>query len=183
MKIHILGGIAGRLRSYGLISYSYNLGNISNKGLYTGGICGYNHANGGTQNNEPSRASTIVHCYNRSNTISGVSRTGGIAGANFQYCYLKECYISNDTQVKYNTTIATNNIGSSSQYLGNIVGYAYTNNNTYINNIGKLSNMPTVYEVVNGSEQTGLNNGESNYWSNTAWTNENFKTPKLKWEK
>lgn len=43
--------------------------------------------------------------------------------------------------------------------------------------------MPTVYEVVNGSEQTGLNNGESNYWSNTAWTNENFKTPKLKWEK
>lgn len=169
-----LGGISGRLRAYGLITYSYNLGSVTNEntGRLVGGIVGSNEAFNGSKH-IATRASTVSYSYNSGNVTSKGTLIGGITGINQQYCYIKNCYISNTATVKYNTTSATANIGSSSNYLGKFIGQAYSKNSTYVNNVGVLETMPTVYNVVNG-----LSDEKSSYWSNT-----NLNEPKLLWEK
>lgn len=71
-----------------------------------------------------------------------------------------------------NTTVAK--VGSTSGLVGR-------NNGTESEN-SVLATMPSVYEVVNANEETGLNNGESLYWSQTEYSNVELQTPKLKWE-
>ena len=93
-------------------------------------------------------------------------------GRNFQYCIVKNNYIGSTVTVKYYSTTASNNIGYSSNYLGKIIGNAYSTSTTYVDGNGILTEMPTVYYVVNT-----LNSGESEYWSNS-----NLNEPKLKWE-
>ena len=168
-----VGGIAGRLRAYGLITYSYNLGSVinNNSGIRSGGIVGQTAAYDGTTDTN-ARASTVSYSYNSADVTSIGQYIGGICGQNGIYCFVKNSYISDTVNVKYNKTSATTNIGSSSNYVGKIIGKAYSNTSTYINAVGILSTMPTVYKVVNG-----LNDGTSQYWSN-----ERLNEPKLLWE-
>ena len=174
LPMHLTGGIAGRLRAYGVVSYCYNLGDIENKGtklIGVGGIVGENCAyNGSAQVEE--RKSIISHCYNKSNIVSVAERIGGIAGFNADYCEIKDCYVYSNSKIKYNTVEATDNIGNTkNNHLGKIIGYNIEN--AIESNNGILDNMPTVYKVVNG-----LKDGNSEIWSNS-----DLNAPKLKWEK
>lgn len=167
-----VGGIAGKLRAYGKIENCYNKGNITNEGLggKVGGIVGENSAFDGTITNVEERKSIVVSCYNYANLISNVGYTGGISGLNSKYCNVENCYIYSNIKIKYNDTLATENIGNStSGQLGKIIGI---NEGEETNN-GVLDEMPSVYYVVNG-----LCNEKSRYWSNS-----NLEQPKLLWEK
>ena len=168
-----LGGIAGRLRAYGLITYCYNLGSVKNtsSGKNVGGIVGLSTSTDGTTKTLE-RASTVSYSYNAGNLTSEGTMVGGICGRNDVYCCINNCYISNTIAIKYNTTSATENIGSTSNYLGKIVGMNSASSGN-ISNVNALSSMPTVYNVVNG-----LSDGESSYWSYS-----NLNEPKLLWEK
>ena len=168
-----LGGISGRLRAYGLITYCYNLGSVTNtnSGKYVGGIVGQNNSYDGS-NNVLTRSSTVSYSYNKGNLTSKGTIVGGICGQNNKYCKINDCYISNTISIKYNTTSATADIGSTSYYLGKIVGMNSASSEN-ISNVNGLSSMPTVYNVVNG-----LSDGESSYWSYS-----NLNEPKLLWEK
>lgn len=168
-----MGGISGRLRAYGLITYSYNIGNIenTNSGKAVGGITGSISAYDGS-NNVSSRASVVSYSYNSGNITSKGITIGGICGMNGEHCTIKNCYVSNKSNIKYNTISATANVGSANNYVGKIIGNAYSTKTTYVNNTDILTNMPTVYKVVNK-----LNDNESDYWSNI-----NLNEPKLLWE-
>lgn len=171
--MHLFGGIAGRTRAYGLVSYCYNLGNVEHKGAKVGigGISGGNHAYDGTTNVEE-RKSIISNCYNKADVISETERIGGISAENTPYCEVKNCYIYSGAKIQYNGTDAADNIGSlENNYLGKIIGKNSTG--SIEENNGILDEMPTVYYVVNG-----LNDGKSEYWSNA-----NPDQPKLLWEK
>lgn len=171
---HLIGGISGRLRAYGVISYCYNLGDIENKGtkaIGVGGIVGENCAYNGTTQVEE-RKSIISYCYNKANIVSVNERIGGIAGLNANYCEIKNCYVYSNSKIKYNTVEATNTIGDTkNNYLGKIIGW--NNEKAIESDNGIIDNMPTVYKVVNG-----LKDGSSEIWSNS-----NVNAPKLKWEK
>ena len=175
------GGITGRFRANNKCKYSYNLGvvvNQTNKDK-TGGITGSCSL----------ETTTIRLCYNKNNVTSNGNYTGGIAGhinsANIEDCYIID---SDSISVKYNNSPATKDIGASSNYYGFIVGATTSstikNNNTNLTTdtiYGKLSNMPTVYEVVNGTNNQ-LNSGDSDVWEKHFNNNVETAEPTLKWE-
>ena len=183
-----VGGVVGHVARKGLVKHSYNTGTISSTstGVYTGGVAGSNEAwNGSAQVLE--NASTIQYSYNSGNVNSKGTKIGGLTGWNANYCYIKDSYSSSSAVIKYNSTSASSNIGSSSSYLGKIIGYAASTSSTYISNYNTLAaeNMPSVYNVVNG-----LNDGESQIWakdelkegSTTEYKYNNNGNPILKWE-
>jgi len=163
----------GRLRAYGNVEYCYNLGSVTSTGggKCTGGIVGENHAYDGSALLSE-RASSVEKSYNVANVTSNGTGIGGIVGYNRQYCYVKNCYQSKEYSVKKGSTSATENVGSSSDYLGKIIGYAYSTSTTYVTGNGILTTMPTVYNVVNG-----LSDADSQYWSKS-----DLNAPKLLWE-
>ena len=68
------GGLVGSLTggNNGRIACSFNLGSVTGKGNYTGGIVGY------------ISYSPIINCFN-AGTVKGVNYTGGLAGREFRY--------------------------------------------------------------------------------------------------
>lgn len=176
------GGITGRFRANNRCKYSYNLGvvvNQTNKDK-TGGITGSCLL----------ESTTIMLCYNKNNVTSNGNNTGGIAGST-NSATIQDCYIidSNSISVKYNNSPATKDIGVSNNYYGFIVGATTSstikNNNTNLTSstaLGKLTNMPSVYEVVNGHDNA-LDSGTSDIWEG-HFDNNNVEIaePTLKWE-
>ena len=165
-----IGGIVGTSNNITTIEYCYNLGNILNNttGTKVGGIVG----NCNTEN----KYNVIQNCYNKGNITSYGIMLGGIIGYNSQYVRILNCHISNSTQVKYKTTLIANEWGNSNNnYLGKLIGSAYTNEEFYINNVTDIKdeNMPTVYEVMNK-----FNNEKSDNWSDN-----NLNQPNLLWQK
>lgn len=119
----------------------------------------------------------ISYCYNKTsgdNYVQGEKgvtwwRVGGIIGFNWNTSEVKNCYVSNDSIIKCGNSTPSADIGTSSNYLGRIIGQndGTSTNNSYC----APSSMPNVYSVV--SKNT------SNMWknnSNDAWA------PKLTWE-
>lgn len=179
-----LGGIVGRLTASGTVDFCYNLGEIiddSTVGV-VGGIVGNNNS----QNGVLEKSSKVTNSYNTADVTSNGSYVGGIVGNNTQYCYVKNCYLGGKYRnVSSGSTIATNPIGSASNYVGKIIGQAYTKDSTYVDDstdyILEMNQMPEVYDVVN-ADKNGLNGRDSKYWSNTEYSNVELQTPKLKWE-
>lgn len=180
------GGIVGQFNCSEM-KYCYNTATVNNitSRECVGGIVGCNNSN--TKNDNFEKGAPLVQfCYSSNNVTSKGVNVGGIVGYNTQNSVVKNSYILNNIVVKSNSTSATKNVGASSAYVGRIVGRAYSTSATYIANVGILPtdtmSMPTVYEVVNGNEENGLNNGDSEYWSKTEYSDETLQTPKLKWE-
>ena len=180
VSVSTVGGITGKVRAYGRVTYCYNLGTVKAEGSedgHIGGVAGNNGAFEGSNS-----GSIVSYSYNANNITSNASRVGGIIGYNSRYCKTQNCYISSDVLVMKGATKATSKVGTSSSYLGKLIGYTYSNTTSYVDKIGILSTMPSVYEVVNADEENGLNNGDSEYWSKTAYSNAEKQTPQLKWE-
>lgn len=159
-----VGGIVGLNR--GKVEYCYNLGNVLNNGnlKYIGGIVGLS---------DTKDISFVENCYNKANITSNGIIVGGIVGYNADYCKINNCYISNLSQVKYGTILATSQWGSKTNYIGKIVGYLA--NQTYVTNVASINDadMPTVYDVLNKfSENMSI-----------VWSNSNLNQPNLLWEK
>ena len=174
-----VGGIVGRVAGNILVEYCYNLGEINNNGTagYVGGVVGINRLPNNVTSDSDIKA-VINYCYNSANVIStgNVTGVGGLVGNNNQNCYIKNSFRLISSEVKNNTTIATQPVGTSSNnYTGRLIGKCYDYNAPYIENVYNTTeeNMPTVYNVVNR-----LNDGESLYWSNI-----DVNAPKLLWEK
>jgi len=174
--VHGHGGITGGMAANGEISNCYNLGEVICTGpttaYWVGGIAGTNFSHDGSGYVEE-RASIISNCYNNANVSSSGTRVGGITGVNKDYCSVKKCYIGSEVVVKYGTTQAEELIGTANNYVGQIIGETASTDTTYVDDIGVLTAMPTVYHVVNG-----MSDGDSQYWSKT-----NVNQPKLLWEK
>lgn len=92
----------------------------------------------------------IYNCYNLEEikNDSSVYLTGGIVGNHEVY---------NGSAINYLRKIVGNNLAGSSN----------------VTDVGALSNMPTVYNVING-----LSDSSSQYWSKS-----DLNSPKLLWEK
>ena len=183
-----IGGIVGLLQP-GNITNCYNLADVTNNSSNyprVGGICGgtSSYYDGSYYS---SLKSTLSTCYNSGNVQGNGRQIGGITGILERYCTITNCYIKNGTTVKYSSSNASYDVGTSSYYHGKIVGEnpyssAITiggNSATTSTNYGTISNMPTVFAVVSGSEGS-LNNGtESDVW---VYDTNNLNQPKLKWE-
>lgn len=165
----INGGIVGFAQNCSEIKYCYNLGsiNIIKTTSSQGGIAG--RLRSALSSNEYEKASSIQNCYNSNNVTSQGEVVGGICGLNYKYCSVKYCYVSAGIKVKDTTT----KINSTEGIIGQDNGISSDNE--------VLQNMPTVYEVVNANTN-GINNGDSQYWSKTEYSNADLQTPKLIWE-
>ncbi len=164
-KLTNLGGIVGRLAG-GEAYYCFNLGKVDNRniGSRVGGIVGSNTY-------RTNRSAIIEYCYNSGNIESKGAGVGGIGNIEKNAAYIKNSYVADSATIKYNGTLASVNIGTATPYLGKVIGFNNAGS-AYISNLGVLTNMTTVYKVVNG-----LNDGTSSYWSKS-----NINQPSLLWE-
>lgn len=179
-------GICGNLVGYARIENCYNKGEILGANN-CGGIAGRSQArryiNNQEVTNQEVAKSQIRYTCNIGKVNASGTRIGGICGYNQQYCIIEDSHILKGLEIKKELINASNNIGVSSNYLGKIVGHAYSENTSYINGNGEITNetniengvediTDTVYYIVNGYDE-----GESQYWSKDDATQ-----PKLKWE-
>lgn len=179
-------GICGNLVGYARIENCYNKGEILGANN-CGGIAGRSQArryiNNQEVTNQEVAKSQIRYTCNIGKVNASGTRIGGICGYNQQYCIIEDSHILKGLEIKKELINASNNIGVSSDYLGKIVGHAYSESTSYINGNGEITNetniengvediTDTVYYIVNGYDE-----GESQYWSKDDATQ-----PKLKWE-
>lgn len=111
-------------------------------------------------------SSKASNCYNLGTVImTGKGQyVGGVAGQIRSGCILS-----------YSYNFAT--VSSNGNLSGKIYGAKSGTVTACANVTGTVAN-PTVYYVVNG-----FSDAESQFWSNTNYSNEYLQTPKLKWEK
>ena len=181
-----ISGICGFSEGHTNVEKCYNKGNIINGNASIGGIVGRNlsrkYINGQISIQETAKSQVSYTCNIGSVNSNGVN-IGGICGNNSQYCSVKDNYILRGLEVKKGSTNAIKLIGESNDYLGKIIGSAYSTSNNYIERNAEITNntiaengtediTDTVYYIVNG-----YNEGESEYWAKDDVTH-----PSLKWE-
>ena len=166
---YYVGGISGTNRNESTIVNCYNSGDIEGEGnpSYIGGIAGMNH-----------QTSTIKNCYNVGDVTGKYANVGGIIGCNGlknQGAQIVE-KIFNAGTIKKGTTIATANIGTSSNYLGTLIGYGVYNK-TINGNYGNT----TIEEMKSWDNDTIVRNLGDGFKKNTN-NNLNQGLPILLWQ-
>ena len=154
-----VGGICGTSRNESIIRKCYNTGKITSEGKnqsYVGGIIGVNQL-----------TSTVRSCYNVGDVTGKYANVGGIIGCNGiknQGTQTVE-NVFNVGMIKKGTTIATANIGTSSNYLGTLIGYGVYNKtingnygNTTIEEMKSWDNDTIVQNLGNGFKKNTNNN-------------------------
>ena len=147
------GGIAGQLTINGKISQCYNKGTVTGLDTHVGGICGNADQN-----------STIDKCYN-SGLITGTTKyAGGIVGV-LKNSILNNCY--NIGSVYGHTSVGgiCGEAMNSKSYIKNVYNIGYITGTNQVSGIAYCWNNSKVLNgfylegVVNGSNDTIMNEG------------------------
>lgn len=170
-KTSFTGEICGALQKYlgsngSIIRNCYNNANIKSSNNNVGGVSGYN------------TESIIENCYNIGSVTGKYTCIGGITGhngASGQGTQIVE-NVFNAGTIKKGTTVATTDIGTSSNYLGNLIGYGVYNKT--IN--GKYENT-TIEEMKNWNNDTIVQNLGNGFKKNRN-SNVNQGLPILVWQ-
>lgn len=202
-KTSFTGEICGALQKYlgsngSIIRNCYNNANIKSSNNNVGGVSGYNTEsiiencyNTGvimTEDKNPSYAggiagvnngtSTIKNCYNIGSVTGKYTCIGGITGhngASGQGTQILE-NVFNAGTIKEETTVATTDIWTSSNYLGNLIGYGVYNKT--IN--GKYGNI-TIEEMKSWNNDAIVQNLGNGFKKNRN-SNVNQGLPILVWQ-
>lgn len=168
----IVGGIAGTNQYESLIQNCYNTGTVTNSetvdaNSYTGGIAGYNWQN-----------STIENCYNAGDITANCRSVGGIVGVNgwkdSGTQILKNVF--NTGAIKKGTVIAKADIGTSSNYVGTLIGYG-----VYNKKLSGICANTTLEDMQGWNENTIVENLGESFKKNTD-ANVNQGLPILTWQ-
>lgn len=165
---HGVGGIVGVNANTGYVTNCYNRGIVTGTGKdsYDHGIIG--GIAGGSHNN-----STIKGCYNTANITSSYPYVGGIVGYNGNSSSGTQTVqnVFNTGTIKKSSANASANIGTSSNYVGYLIGrygsltgkYANTNQSAMSawNNTTITSNLSNKFtnDTKNDSEKWNYNDG------------------------
>ena len=168
-----VGGITGSNQYESLIQNCYNTGTVTNSetfdpNSYTGGIAGYNYQN-----------STIKNCYNAGDITADYKSVGGIVGVNGwknQGTQILENVFNTGT-IKKGTVTATADIGTSSNYVGRLIGYG-----VYNKTLSGICANTTIEEMQSWDEDTIVENLGESFKKNTD-SNVNQGLPILAWQK
>lgn len=135
-----VGGLVGSSMSYGLISNSFFIGEVSG-GSFVGGLCGSNTSN-----------STISNCFSAGTVTGSGQKIGGLVGYNEQ------------AYVYFSYSNCTVNGGSTGKYVGGLVGM---NDNTIATLIDKCYATGNVSgnELIGGLVGNNLYGGVKNSYA------------------
>ncbi len=162
-----VGGICGVAQKESIIEKCYNVGNITGNDISVGGIVGINH-----------QVSTIKNCYNIGEVIGYKTLIGGIIGNNGTKGQGTQTVenVFNVGTIKKGTTVATTDIGKSSNYLGNLIGYG-----VYNKTINGKYGTTTIEEMKGWNNDTIFQNLGDGFKKNTN-VSVNQGLPILKWQ-
>lgn len=162
-----VGGICGVAQKESIIEKCYNVGNITGNDISVGGIVGINH-----------QVSTIKNCYNIGEVIGYKTLIGGIIGDNGTKGQGTQTVenVFNVGTIKKGTTVATTDIGKSSNYLGNLIGYG-----VYNKTINGKYGTTTIEEMKGWNNDTIFQNLGDGFKKNTN-VSVNQGLPILKWQ-
>ena len=118
-----VGGLVGT--NYGsIVINSTNSAYVENKGDYAGGIAGY------SRDYQINRSAYIIACTNNGNVISTSKYVGGITGYNL--CDVN--HTPSESSIVACSSVAADLKGKDNDKIGLLVGRAYANSGTVINN-------------------------------------------------